>query len=58
MGFRVEPDLGKGMNAFGVALLSSMGMCMWSFALFGAAKHPEKLLWWSLQTKTRAVEAV
>ena len=58
MGFRIEPEPDTEMNALSVVLLSWIGMCMWPFALYGAAKHPEKLFWWNVQTKTRVIEAV
>lgn len=58
MGFRIVPEPDTEMNAFSVVLLSWIGMCMRPFALYGAAKHPEKLFWWNVQTKTRVVEAV
>lgn len=57
MGFRVEPEPGTDANAFNVVLLSWIGMCMWPFALYGAAKHPQKLFWWNEQTHTRVVQA-
>jgi hypothetical protein len=57
MGFRVEPEAGTEMNAFSVVALSWIGMCMWPFALYGAAKHPQKLFWWNEKTRTRVVQA-
>lgn len=57
MGFRIESEPDAKMNAFKLVSLSWIGMCMWPFALYGAAKHPKKLFWWNVQTKTRVVQA-
>ena len=58
MGFRIEAEPGKAPNLFLNVFLSWIGMCMWPFALYGAAKHPQKLFWWNVQTDTRVIPAI
>lgn len=58
MGFRIEAEPGKTPDFLLNVALSWVGMCMWPFALYGAAKHPEKLFWWNVLSRTRVIPAL